>query len=49
MPQVKIMFTPGALQPSIQPVSNVQQSQTVKKKKNKNNGGHSTVTQTKTS
>jgi hypothetical protein len=49
MPQVKIMFTPGAPQPSIQPVSNVQQSQTVKTKKNKNNGGHNTVTQTKTS
>ena len=50
MPQVKIMFTPGAPQTVVQPITNVQQAQTTKKKKNKNNGGGGgTVTQTKTS
>ncbi len=49
MPQVKIMFTPGAPQTSLQPVTNAQQPQTTKKKKNKNNGGGGTVTKTKTS
>jgi hypothetical protein len=48
MPQVKIMFTPGASQSIVQPVTNVQQAQTTKKKKNKNNAG-GTVTKTKTS
>jgi hypothetical protein len=53
MPQVKIMFTPGATQTTVvqQQVQQVQQP-AKKKKKNKNNnngGGSASVTQTKTS
>ena len=53
MPQVKIMFTPGATQTTVvqQQVQQVQQP-AKKKKKNKNNnngGGSVSVTQTKTS
>jgi hypothetical protein len=52
LPQVKIMFTPGASQTTIVPgQTNNQPAQTKKKKKKNNNdsGGSVSVTQTRTS
>ena len=55
LPQVKIMFTPGASQTTVQQqAQNINQQQQKKKKKNKDNnsnggGSVTTVTQTKTS
>lgn len=49
MPQVKIMFTPGAPQTVSNFQSNPQPQKPKKKKHNNNSGGGGTVTQTKSS